>query len=333
MELKPKTESISTPAPSQTSQEAVIEHAKTGGSTFDTRTGKNLAGSRNVAVGIAPEHSQILDHPPTSQEHEHFVGTVHHILSKHANSAVGTHHDELTGIHRIEVVGLTPSKLAALHMAQHLGEDHAFNLATSEKIPTGNFGPPQPSHMSIDRRFEKLREDSPKREPYHGTHFSDKKLDKIQGAHRGALGAKGMAAANADSKRIHAGTKAGHGADAPAGFYTVKAGHIAPAMDANKPHAYTVRGNFAFGSTESPEFKKGYQFGSQLAQQNGADPKTAHALGLNNAEHALQDAGYDGYESPAHPGVRFHFGDHDAEPVQTHLHKTAERPSAPPKVE
>ena len=94
-------------------------------------------------------------------------------------------------------------------------------------------------------------------------------------------------------------------------------------MGANKPHAYTVRGNFAFGSTESPEFKKGYQFGSQLAQQNGADPKTAHALGLNNAEHALQDAGYDGYESPAHPGVRFHFGDHDAEPVQTHQHKTA----------
>jgi hypothetical protein len=336
VEPKLKTESTNpeTPAgPSKTSEEAVIEHASKGGSTFDPRTGKNLAGSRNIAVGIAPEHGITQDHPPTSDEHDKFIGTVHHIISKHANSAIGTHHDEITGLHHMEVVGLTPSKMAAFKMAQHLGEDHAYNLATDERIPTGNFGPKQFSHMTVDQRFEQLRNDSPKREPYAGTHFSDKKLDKIQGAHRGALGAKGVAPANADHKRVHAGTKAGHGTDAPAGFYTTKAGHIAPAMDANKPHAYTVRGNFAFGSTESPEFKAGYMAGNQRALQNGADPKTAHHLGLNNAEHALQDAGYDGYGSPQHPGVRFHFGDHDAEPVQTHPHKTAEQPAMLPKVE
>jgi hypothetical protein len=306
------------PAPSKMSQDAVMEHAKTGGSTFDPRTGKNLAGSRNIAVGIAPEHSHVHDHPPTAAEHETFTAQVHHITSRHSNSAIGSHHDEETGLHHLEVVGLTPSKMAALHMAQHLGENHAYNLATDEKYSTGNFGQPQPSHMNVDQRFEKLRADSPKRAPYHGTHFSNRKVDKIQGAHRGEQGQKGAASSNADHGRVHAGTKAGHGMDAPAGFYTVRAGHAAPALEAQKPHAYTVRGRFAFGTTDMPEFKNGYQAGHGAAKANGADDKTAHHLGLNNAEHALQDAGYDGYLSPKHPGIVLHFGDHDAEPVQSH---------------
>jgi hypothetical protein len=67
-----------------------------------------------------------------------------------------------------------------------------------------------------------------------------------------------------------------------------------------------------------PEFKNGYQAGHEAAKAQGADDKTAHHLGLNNAETALQDAGYDGYLSPKHPGIVLHFGDHAAEPVQSH---------------
>lgn len=320
------------PAPSEMSRQAVMEHAKTGGSTFDPRTGKNLSGSNNTAVGVAPEYSQILDHPPTSAEHEQFTAQVHHITSKHTNSAVGSHHDEETGLHHLDLVGLTPSKVVAVRTAQSMGEKSAYNLATDEKIPTGHFGPAPLQHLSADQRLRKMREDSPKRESYAGTHFSDKKLDKIQGAHRGALGAKGVDASRSDSERVHAGTKAGFGNDAPAGFYSVKAGHAAPAMEAAKPHAYSVRGHFAFGSTDSPEFQTGYANGVQHAKASGADDKTAHHLGLNNAEHSLADAGYDGYHNPKHPGVRFHFGDHDAEPVKTHLHMEAEEPKqAPPK--
>jgi hypothetical protein len=332
---KPKSEpeAPQAPAPSKMSQEAVMSHAKTGNSVFDPRTGKNLTGSNNIAVDIAPEYAHVHDHPPTSAEHETFTAQVHHITSKHANSAVGSYYDEETGLHHLKVVGLTPSKIAAVRMAQHMGSDHAYNLATDEKIPTGHFGPPQPSHMNVDQRFEKLRADSPKREPYSGTHFSDRKLDKIQGAHRGALGAKGVDASRADSDRVHAGTKAGYGNDAPAGFYTTKAGHAAPAMEAAKQHAYSVRGHFAFGSTDSPEFQQGYQNGVQHAKANGADDKTAHQLGQNNAEHSLADAGYDGYHNPKHPGVRFHFGDHDAEPVMTHPHMEPREPKqeAPPQ--
>jgi hypothetical protein len=73
-----------------------------------------------------------------------------------------------------------------------------------------------------------------------------------------------------------------------------------------------------------PEFKNGYAAGHGAAKANGADDKTAHHLGLNNAEHALQDAGFDGYLSPKHPAVRFHFGDADAEPVQSHKPMEAE---------
>ena len=320
------------PAPSEMSRQAVMEHARTGGSTFDTRTGKNLSGSNNIAVGISPESAHILDHPPTSAEHETFTASVHHITSKHMNSAIGSHHDEETGLHHLEVVGLTPSKIAAVRMAQHMGEDHAFNLATDEKIPTGHFGPKPVSYKNVHQRLEELHQNSPKREPYAGTHFSDKKLDKIQGAHRGALGAKGVDASRSDAARIHAGTKAGFGNDAPAGFYSVKQGHAAPAMEAAKPHAYSVRGHFAFGSTDSPEFRSGYANGVAHAKASGADDKTAHYLGLNNAEHSLADSGFDGYSNPRHPGIRFHFGDADAVPVRTHEHMEAEEPKpAPPK--
>jgi hypothetical protein len=84
-----------------------------------------------------------------------------------------------------------------------------------------------------------------------------------------------------------------------------------------------VRGQFALASTDHPAFKQGYAFGHQMATQNGADQKTAHFLALNNAEHALQDQGFDGYGSPQHPGIHFFFGDADASPVITHQHKPA----------
>jgi len=86
-----------------------------------------------------------------------------------------------------------------------------------------------------------------------------------------------------------------------------------------------VRGNFAFGSTDSPEFQQGYAQGFADATQKGADPSTAHKLGLNHAEHALRDTGYDGYFSPHHPNVRFHFGDAKAEP-----HVPSEAPELTP---
>lgn len=309
------------------SQNAVSEHSRIGGSVFDPRTGHSLAGTRNIAVGIAPEHATILDHPPTAEDHDSFVATNAHILSRHG--AVGMRHDPSTGLHHLEVVALTPSKNAALEMGKHLGETHVTNLATDDKIPTGSAGERQPSHLSVDERFAHLQQSSPAKESYSGTHFSDKKLDKIEGSRRGELSAGKLPATNADSARVHLGTKTGMGVDAPAGFYTVKAGASAPALAAAKANSHSVRGQFAFATTDHPAFKESYANGVQHATLAGADAQTAHQLGLNAAEHALEDAGFDGYHSPVHPTVRFHFGDHDVVPAHDHPKPEDTKPQLP----
>jgi hypothetical protein len=299
------------PQPTQMAHEAIREHENTGGSTFDPRSGKNLAGTRNIAVNIAPEHSSIHNRAITAQDHDNFVATHHEVLSKHSNSAVGTHQDPDTGLHHMEIVGLTPSKTAALDMAGHTGEHHVYNLATDEKIPTGQPLSRRQSHLDIDQRFEHLRNVSPKRETYSGTHFSAEKLDKIDGSRRGEPGSKKRPPTDADHIRVRLGTKTGQGPDAPGGFYTVKAGAPAPPLAAEKKHAHKVRGQFAFATTDHPAFKAGYAQAHQNALQQGANPLVAHGLGLNGGEKGLEDAGFDGYSSTKHPDIRFHFGSHD----------------------
>jgi hypothetical protein len=297
--------------PTKLAEEAIREHENTGGSTFDPRNGRNLAGTRNIAVNIAPEHSSVFDRPLTAHDHDNFVAMHHEIFAKHGHSAIGTHRDPETGLHHIEVVGLTSSKAAATDMAGHMGENHAYNLANDEKVPTGQPLSRRASHLSVDDRFAHLRAVSPKREAYSGTHFSSEKLEKIDGSRRGEPGAKKRPATDADNIRVRLGSKTGLGPDAPGGFYTVKAGAPAPPLASDKKYAHKVRGQFAFASTEHPAFKAGYQQGQQTALASGAPPLIAHGLGLNAGEKALEDAGFDGYTSPKHPALRFHFGDRD----------------------
>ena len=259
---------VEPPAPSEMAHRAISEHLQSGGSVFDPRTGKSLAGTRNIAVGIAPEHAVVHNRPPTAEEHDSFVTHNHDILSKHVNSAVRTVHDPSTGVHQTDIVGLTPSKTAAMELAKHLGEPSIHNLATEERTPTGATEQ-KFSHVPVDKRFEHLRQNSPKREPYAGTHFSDKKLDKIEGSRRGEIGAGKMPPTNADATRVHLGTKTGKGVDAPAGFYSVKAGESAPAFAASKPHSHPVRGQFAFAGTDHPVFQAGYIGGVHHAAAAG----------------------------------------------------------------
>ena len=299
MAEKPKVETepiLPPPAPpTKMAEEAIREHAKTGGSTFDPRTGANLAGTRNFAVNIAPEHSVVHDRALTAHDHDNFVATHADILQKHSQSAVGTFHDPNTGLHHIELVGLTPSKHAAVDMAAHVGEHHAYNLANDEKVLTGEPLSRRPSHLTLDQRFDHLRNVSPKRESYSGTHFNAEKLDKIDGSRRGEPGSKKRPPTDADHIRVRLGTKTGQGPDAPGGFYTVKAGAPAPPLAAEKKHAHKVRGQFAFATTDHPAFKAGYAQAHQNALQQGAAPLIAHGLGLNGGERGLEDAGFDGY--------------------------------------
>lgn len=294
--------------------QAVQEHATTGGSTFEPTTGKNLAGTRNVAVGIAPEHSVISDRPFDAQQYQDFVGTHRDLLTKNPKLAVGTHFDPATGLHRMELVGLSPSRTAATTVANSLGEGHVYDLANDEQVPTGNDPHAERpiSPTTIDERIADLNARSPQKAPYSGVHYSESPIDMIDGSRRGAPSANG--AQSAEASRLRLGSQTGMGEDAPAGFHTYKAGSLPDAASASKTNAYRVRGQMAFTSTDAPEFQGGYARGVQNAVDAGADAQTAHKLGLNAAENAVKNAGYDGYFSPKHPNLRFHFGNADAVP-------------------
>lgn len=296
-------------------ENALREHSMAGGSTFNPRTGESMTGTRNVAVSVAPEHTAISDRPFTPEQYSNFVSSHRDLMTQHPNLAIGTHFEPETGLHHLEIVGVTPSKQAAGAVGARLGEGSVYNLATDEKIPTGvDTGLERsPVTSGIDQRIADLNSMTPTRRPYSGTHFSDADLELIDGSRRGATAAGGVP--TAEAARLQLGSKTGLGADAPPGFYTYHAGALPDPTMAAKRNAYTVRGNMSFATTEDPVFQNGYGEGVQRARAAGADPHTAHQLGLNAAEHAVMNAGYDGFYSPKHPGVRFHFGDAVVKPV------------------
>lgn len=289
--------------------QALAEHEAYGGSTTNPRTGASMTGTKNWSVGVAPEATQISEKSFTPDEYSQFAKTHADTLAQHQNSAIGTSYDPTTGLHHMEVVATTPSKTAALNMASTLGEKNVFNLGTHETIPTGATGDRPLTHLSIDDRLQQVRDDSPTKAPFSGTHFTDAKLDTIDGARRGNSGV------GAESARLRLGSQTGMGPDAPPGFHAYSNGSLPEAQIAGKKNAYSVRGQMAFGTTDHPLFQAGYQEGVQNALNNGADPQTAHLLGLNNAEHALQSAGFDGYHTPSNPSSRFVFGSHDTVPA------------------
>ena len=291
----------------QIAAEALQHHLLTGGSTMDPRTGQNLAGSRHHTVGVSPETAQHTPGAPTAEAYSQFVADHRDLLERNHNSAVGTHHDPTTGLHKLEIVGTTTSWAAAHALANHLGEGHTYHLGTDLKTPTGSVGDWQASPLSVDDRLKTLAANSPKKETYSGTHYSDAAMPVIDGARRGTSG-------GSEAQRLRLGTQTGMGDDAPGGFHTYKAGTLPDPAMAAKKNAYQVRGQKAFASTDHPSFQSGYANGVQHASDAGADADTAHKLGLNAAEHAVQHAGYDGYFSPKHPNTRFHFGSEPAVP-------------------
>jgi len=276
--------------------EAVSEHLRGGGSTFSPLTGENLSGRNLYAANAVPEASQVSTHPPTVPEYQQFVQQHSDVLARHPNAAVGTYYDPQSNLHHTEITLTTPNKSAALEQASRLGEKNIYNLQTHETVPTGASEPDVIPH-TIDERFDQARAATPSRTPYSGTHFSDTKLDTIEGARRGASGV------GAEGARL----KSGEGA--PPGFYAYDAHTLPENAIGSRKFANPVKGSFAFGSTDSPEFQTAYQ----TAIHAGADPGAA----LNAGEHALRDAGYDGYANPAHPNTKFIFGNHQITPSKS----------------
>lgn len=264
--------------------QAVMDHAATGGSTHDPRNGESLVGKRLWAVGAAPEAAMVSTNPPTHEELAGFAAMHQAVFDQHPNAHIGTSHDPETDLHHTEIVATTPSKNAALDAATQFGEHHIFNLSTDEKVETGHQGDRPVVPESINERFQALRNSSPPKQPFSGMHFSDAKLEAIDGSRRGTSGV------GSESQRL----RGGDGPDAPPGFYVYKAGTLAEPQIAARKNAYPVRGNFAFAD----------------AATNPIYQDAASQGGPNAGEHALQDAGYDGYHSSNHPGIHFIFGSH-----------------------
>jgi hypothetical protein len=83
-----------------------------------------------------------------------------------------------------------------------------------------------------------------------------------------------------------------------------------------RPHAYQVKGDYALATIENePKWGEAKNMATSHAVQSGMDPKQAELIGRNEAEWALQDAGYDGYKSKNLPGNVVLFGDHPAKSV------------------
>lgn len=291
-------------------EEAIRLHHATGGSTFNAR-GENLAGRHLWATNAVPEGTLTLDRAPTPDEHAQFA-QMHAGLLQHPNAAVGTHHDTRTGLHHVELVGVTPNKHAALDLAQSLGEDNVHGLANHEKLHTGVTGRPDFISHSPAERLDLLHQASPKKQPYSGTHYSNSSMDTIEGSRRGMPDPKTGQAAGGEAWRLRLGSNSQGkiGPDAPAGFYTHDAGSLPDHAMVARKFAHPVSGHLAIGSTDSPEFTNAHKETMTRALLAGADPKTAHGLGINAGEHALKDHGYDGYRSPNQPGTTFLYGNH-----------------------
>lgn len=264
---------------------ALQEHTQTGGSTFDPRSGASLSAIHEWAVGAMPESAWVSEKAPSVQDYSSFVQQHTDIFTSHGNSAVGTYFDPETGLHHLEIVALSPSKNAAKELANSLGEQHIYHLGRAETdLAEGNKSAVNPQMFS--ERFEGVNATTPKRLPFRGTHYSDQPLDAIDGSKRGASGL------SSESARLR------ESPNAPPGYHVYVDGSLPDAPVAARKYSYPVQGSFSFASTDDPEFQDAYQ----------ANVDRGHGAAVNAAEHAVRDAGYDGYQNPKYPNSRFLFG-------------------------
>lgn len=274
------------------------EHYRNGGSTIDPRTGASFAGRNEWATSTMPESEWIGSNAPTPEEYDAFVAQHQDIFGRHGNSAVGTHYDPQTGLHHMTVVAVTPSKKAAMDHASRLGEKTIYHTGRAEHAIVGDENRPDMVSSTFDERFEAVRNATPLRAPFQGTHYSDAKLDMIDGSRRGASGI------GAEAQRLRLEPQA------PAGFHVYKDGSLPDAAMAGKKFANRVQGNFSFATTDSDEFKGAYTSAFTEALAQGKDRAVAHGIALNTAEHSVRDAGFDGYYNARYPNSRFIFGSH-----------------------
>jgi len=158
--------------------------------------------------------------------------------------------------------------------------------------------------------FQSTGQFSPPKTPFAGTHFTDANVEGgvLHGARRGS------SPQASDAHRV----KLGRGA--PAGVHAYRAGHVAHPSIASRKNAVGISGDKAIADIDGAARATWATALTQSFKENvanGVDPAMAKAVAANSAEHALLEAGYDGYEASKHqPGSVFLFGDQKIDKAQ-----------------
>lgn len=131
---------------------------------------------------------------------------------------------------------------------------------------------------------------APEKKPFRGVHHSNASLKgTIHGSFRGS------SPESSDAHRVHIGN------GAPSGVHVYRHGSIAHPSIKSRTNAYSVSGDHAIANIDGSERETWSKAFTDSFKQNvasGADPQTAKLSAMNDAEHALQAAGFTGYESP-----------------------------------
>lgn len=142
--------------------------------------------------------------------------------------------------------------------------------------------------------------DAPPREPFSGFHLSDSDVKDgvLHGARRGSSGD------GAESARLSVGN------GALPGVHVYREGSIAHPTVAKRKHMHRVEGAFALANIDSdPVWNEAVATSFDGHKANGLSEHEAYAAALNDGEHALEAAGYDGYFSGKQKNQVLLFGD------------------------
>jgi hypothetical protein len=113
--------------------DVVKAHNENGGSTFDVKTGENLAGKNLYAVSIFPGESAKWNHKNiTELELAAFIEYNSHSF-KHDSTALGTWYNDSDGFSYLDIVVLT-SKAKAIKLGRAHGQIAIFGLKKLDTI-------------------------------------------------------------------------------------------------------------------------------------------------------------------------------------------------------
>ncbi len=107
-------------------------HQQTGGSTFNLRSGQNLAGQKFYSVSPFKELERIIDHDPTSEDITSFMrspGVREKLFDPSGEYGLGTWKDSESGQTYLDVVVTTPKLERAMEIGRSSKQIAAFDLS------------------------------------------------------------------------------------------------------------------------------------------------------------------------------------------------------------